>query len=268
MSEEDEINDFIEVDVLDDEPPCDDEDDDNSTTWGTEIEDNISLANENEEVIDMSISSFKAHRDSVYCAAIHPKNPLLIVTGGGDDNGFLWSYYMNETDENNSNLGSKIQKCNILTGHKDSVISVGFNFDGSLIFTASLDGTIIIWKVDTIEQVGILEGPEDIEWAEWHPKGNALIAGSSDGTIWMWLAGTGQCLQVFAGHDGKVSCGLFTRDGKLIVSGGDDGTVRVWNPKTGVCKHTYEGHFAHEGTVTCIASSLDGDLIVTGRIIF
>ena len=36
---------------------------------------------------------------------------------------------------------------------------------------------------------------------------NALIAGSKDGTVWMWLAHNGQCVQVFAGHDGGVTCG-------------------------------------------------------------
>ena len=38
---------------------------------------------------------------------------------------------------------------------------------------------------------------------------NAIIAGSKDGTIWMWLSHNGQCVQVFAGHDGGVSCGEF-----------------------------------------------------------
>ena len=36
---------------------------------------------------------------------------------------------------------------------------------------------------------------------------NALIAGSKDGTVWMWLSHNGQCVQVFAGHDGGVTCG-------------------------------------------------------------
>jgi hypothetical protein len=36
----------------------------------------------------------------------------------------------------------------------------------------------------------------DVEWAVWHPKGNAVLAGSADGTAWMWLAHNGQCVQV------------------------------------------------------------------------
>ena len=111
----------------------------------------------------------------------------------------------------------------------------------------------------------VLEGPEDIEFAEWHSKGNAIIAGSKDGTVWMWLTQTGQCVQVFAGHDGGVSCGCFTKDGNVVCSGGEDGTVRLWAPVTGKCKHTFEGHFGHEGMVTCLASSSDGDLLLSGE---
>jgi ribosome assembly protein SQT1 len=112
----------------------------------------------------------------------------------------------------------------------------------------------------------ILEGPEDIEWAQWHSKGNAVIAGSQDGTIWMWLAHDGQCVQVFAGHEGGVNCGTFTSDGKTICTGGEDGTIRLWGPKNGQCKHVFNGYNGHDGMVTCIsASESDGDLLVSGK---
>jgi delta 1-pyrroline-5-carboxylate dehydrogenase len=32
-----------------------------------------------------------------------------------------------------------------------------------------------------------LEGPaEGIEWLRWHPRGNVILAGSTDGSAWMW----------------------------------------------------------------------------------
>ena len=71
-----------------------------------------------------------------------------------------------------------------------------------------------------------LEGPSDVDWLAWHNKGNVLLAGSSDGTVWMWLAATGACMQVFAGHEGAVTCGIFTPDGRSVVTGGADATVQ------------------------------------------
>ena len=70
----------------------------------------------------------------------------------------------------------------IISGHRDSVVAIGFNYDGTLLLTGAYDGTVRIWKVETGELFIILEGPEDVEWAEWHSKGNAVIAGSKDGT--------------------------------------------------------------------------------------
>lgn len=63
----------------------------------------------------------------------------------------------------------------------------------------------------TLFQLPPCSGPEDVEWAHWHNKGNAVIAGSRDGTVWMWLTHNGQCVHVFAGHDGAVTCGIFTK---------------------------------------------------------
>ena len=46
-----------------------------------------------------------------------------------------------------------------------------------------------------------------------------MLAGSQDGTVWMWLALTGACMQVFAGHEAGVTCGGFTSDGATVVTG-------------------------------------------------
>jgi WD40 repeat protein len=46
--------------------------------------------------------------------------------------------------------------------------------------------------------------------------------------------------QVFAGHEGSVTCGLFTPDGRAVVTGGADATVRVWAPKKGTCRHVFQ----------------------------
>ena len=39
----------------------------------------------------------------------------------------------------------------------------------------------------------------------------------------------------------------------------------LWAAKTGKCKHVFDGPTAHQGMVTCIAGSEDGDLIMTGE---
>lgn len=146
----------------------------------------------------MSIASFNYHTDSVYCTAFHPTRPGLVISGGGDDKAYLWKYNLpqdfNLLSNNNNNIegeyGKGIEFCIELPGHTDTVTAVGFNFDGTLALTGGYDGIVNIWSLgpqptNPLESYVIqptllnkLEGPEDIEWATWHSKGNAVLAGS------------------------------------------------------------------------------------------
>ena len=255
--------------------------DDNASVWTDAEEDNVEEVIEPtidepvpQAVHDDSIFVFRTHTDSVYCSAFHPTCHDLVLTGGGDDVAYLWNYP--------TTMNITTRKVVRLEGHSDTITSVGFNFDGSLCLTGAYDGQVRIWDSNSGELKQILEGPEDIEFACWHSKGNAVLAGSKDGTVWLWLAHDGTCLQVLAGHDGGVSCGVFSRDGKNILTGGEDGTifithvypfsshsvigtVRIWSPKTGVCKHVFSSHDGHDGTVTCIDGSEDGETVLTGE---
>jgi WD40 repeat protein len=254
-----------EVEV-DDDAPLDDD-----SVADTEGGGDEGMEETTEPAVDMSYACFRGHSDSVYCAAVHPTQPGVVLTGGGDDVAYLWKYNNKQSDGgpqegSPGEVSSSVQ----LTGHTDTVTAVGFNFNGSLCLTGAYDGTVRIWQVADGLLLQVLEGPEDVEWAQWHNKGNAVIAGSRDGTVWMWLTHNGQCVHVFAGHDGGVSCGLFSKDGKSICTGGEDGTVRQWQPKTGACRQVFAGSTegtgtGHEAEVTCIAGSADGDLVLSGE---
>ena len=118
-----------------------------------------------------------------------------------------------------------------------------------------------------------MEGPQEVEWLNWHNKGPVVLAGSTDGTCWMWAAKTGDCMQVFAGHEDSVTCGAFTSSGKLVVTGSMDASLRIWSPKTGQCKHTFSprsgnGAEWHEAAILCLAVHPDPDkpLVLTGSI--
>ena len=155
---------LIEVET-DDIPP--DSDDDASTIWGTEMGDgdDQSAFDEGEEaamamamagpVADMSRSAYQGHGDShVYCAAIHPSYPGVVITGGGDDRGHIWAYDTRKADRDSSEaeaaeapeatgmgLGLGVVSALVLEGHTDTVSCVGFNFDGTLALTGSTAST-------------------------------------------------------------------------------------------------------------------------------
>ena len=63
----------------------------------------------------------------------------------------------------------------------------------------------------------------------WSPDGWLLASPSEDGTIRLWDAETGECLQTLEGHQGLVYCTAFAPRGDRLASGGVDHTVRVWD---------------------------------------
>lgn len=225
---------------------------------------------------DDSFATFAAHEDAIYdVAAAVVDGAVVIASGSGDDSAVL------------TKLGSTAQDTRSvkLSGHGESVCALGFSHDGKLLATGDLAGSVHLWETAAVlgggaaeaPKKGTLEGLSDCEWLDWHPRGDILIAGGSDGTVWMWLAADGSCMQVFAGHEGAVSAGSFTADGNALVTGGEDGTLRIWAPRSGRCKHTFSGHGFHEGPIAtlcvekrpggagerCLTGGLDGTMRLT-----
>ncbi|KAF5359141.1 hypothetical protein D9756_003413 [Leucocoprinus leucothites] len=181
-----------------------------------------------EPVEDNSVQHFRGHKSSVFTVSSHPTQPLA-ASGGEDDMGYIWDI----TD------GEVIVK---LTGHTDSVTSTAWSSDGEMIATGGMDGKVRIWRrvgkakgkddYRTWEFLTELQGPDEVMFLRWHPKGNVLLAGSNDMTLWLWQLPSGNTMQVFAGHTGPVNCGEFTPDGKRIISADADNTLIFWDPRS------------------------------------
>jgi len=136
--------------------------------------------------------------------------------------------------------------------------------DGKYAAVGDLNGEVRLWEAATGKET-TLEGPtEGIEWLDWHSKGNILLAGSTDGCVYMWTAATAALMGVFAGHAGSVTCGQFTLDGKRVVTGAEDGTAKVWNPKDQQPVTTFSGHNWHSLPLTCLKVKSDSNLFITG----
>ncbi|XP_061344121.1 uncharacterized protein LOC133290078 [Gastrolobium bilobum] len=206
---------------------------------------------EHEEHDDDSMHIFTGHTGELYSVACSPTDVALVATGGGDDRGFLWKIGQGD-------WASELQ------GHKDSVSSLAFSYDGQFLASGSLDGIVQVWDASG-NLKGALEGPGGgIEWLRWHPRGHILLAGSEDSTVWMWNADKGSFLNMFSGHGGSVTCGDFTPDGKIICTGSDDASLRIWNPKTGENIHVVRGHPYHAEGLTCLAINSTSTLALTG----
>ena len=266
---------------------------------------------------DSSSHTFATHGDSVYAISSHhdaSTNALLIASGGGDDRAYLHIITgMMGGSTGSASSGRTTRSVSLTHPHADTVSCSSFNspyvnsdvsgkVQRQLLAVGSYDGCIALYDIDELRKramIGddgdsegeggdviafdpaiLLEGPTDVEYVSFHPRGGSvLLAGSvSDGTVWMYhvpsTGNVGRCMQVFVGHEGGSTCGTFTPDGRWVITIGTDGTCRIWAPKTGASRHVFrlverngdEDGGGGGGGLTCLAvgGGQDGQLAACG----
>ncbi len=143
----------------------------------------------------------------------------------------------------------------------------GFSFavarDGKLGLTASSDGALRLWDLETGKSRRIRRdeptigpiGPVAFSPDERHA---AYVRGD---TIRLCDLKTGGEMMTFLGHSGRIWTFAFCPDGRRLVSGGvDDHSIRVWNVEKGEeIRQMKHGH-----GVTGVAVLPDGRRAVTG----
>jgi angio-associated migratory cell protein len=274
------MKDAIEVQVDDEDVPMEDDDDDDDDDDDEEEKDVLADAttedgmNPEVAVQDMSKFQLTSHTDAVYSvAAFLEHDKLRILSGGGDDKAFSHIIGPSSSSSSSTTEPPAVATQALSYPHTDTVSSVAFNLQyvsddlkktPPYAAVGSYDGSIIIYDAHTNEQKFKLEGPSDVEWLSFHPKGGTVVlAGSGDHTVWMFHVPLNKCLQVFVGHEQAVTAGAFSPDGKWALSASADGTLRIWAPKTGLNKHVFR---LGEAGLTCLAThgGSDGMLVLVG----
>jgi F-box/WD-40 domain protein 7 len=165
-----------------------------------------------------------------------------------------------------------IRSPKMLKGHDDHVITC-LQFCGNRIVSGSDDNTLKVWsaitgKVSTrprrtrvlltmlFQCLRTLVGHTGGVWSS-QMSGGTIISGSTDRTLKVWDAETGNCIHTLNGHTSTVRC--MHLHGNKVVSGSRDATLRVWDIETGSCLHVLVGHMA---AVRCV--QYDGRLVVSG----
>ncbi|CAG4950632.1 unnamed protein product [Parnassius apollo] len=149
-----------------------------------------------------------------------------------------------------------------LSGHTAEISNAQYNWDSSLVGSASLDGSAKLW--DTRERTCIATVTAataevlDVcfDWA-----GRRLATAGSDGTARVYEARV-DCreLATMQGHREEVSKVCFSPAGGCLLTASADKTARIWNASTGNCIQVLSGH---QGEIFSCAFSYAGDTIVT-----
>ena len=120
-----------------------------------------------------------------------------------------------------------------LTGFIGHPLSLAYSPDGETIAGAGNNRLIILWNVDTGEQMRTLAGHEhQIDTVAYSPDGARIASGSFDRTVRIWNAKTGEQIHTLTGHTSvRVASVRYSPDGKTIASAGNN--ILLWNADTG-----------------------------------
>jgi WD40 repeat protein len=143
--------------------------------------------------------------------------------------------------------------------HADRITSLAFAPDDQTLASASWDGTVKLWDVQTYELRRTLRGPIAQPWSvAYAPDGKTLAAAYEDGSVVLWDPATGKEGSKLR-HAAAVKSVAFAPDGKMLAAGYEDGTVKLYSPGTGTELATLK----HGTEVASVAFSPDGKTLAS-----
>lgn len=149
-----------------------------------------------------------------------------------------------------------------LPGHDTTIRLIDFSADGTMVASASEDGTSRIWDSTTGESLFVLQHASQVRSVVFHPEGTHLLSGDVEGVARVWdltPAGAAERLG-FNAHSDIIRSVDASPDGKTFITASNDGTAKVWDLATGKMLGLLKGH---SGFVTAADFQPDGQRLAT-----
>ncbi|CAD5163085.1 unnamed protein product [Musa acuminata subsp. malaccensis] len=160
----------------------------------------------------------------------------------------------------------------LLVKHRQSVTAVALAEDDSRGFSASKDGVILHWDIESGKSEKYLWPSEDVLVSHYAKSlqnparkrsknvlalavssdGRYLASGGLDRHVHLWDTRTRQHLQAFHGHRGPISCLTFRQGTAQLFSGSFDRTIKLWNAEDRTHMDNLFGHQSEILTIDCL----------------
>uniref|UniRef100_A0A3Q3MJ41 WD repeat domain 90 n=1 Tax=Labrus bergylta TaxID=56723 RepID=A0A3Q3MJ41_9LABR len=117
----------------------------------------------------------------------------------------------------------------LMRSHTDSVL--GFSLDGLRrhLTTASSDGTVRIWNMDSLQQLYDFVSEDSPCSVAFHPSEQVFICGFSSGIVRVFDISSAKLLAEHKYHRGEIVGLAFSPDGEFMYSADSQGSLALYN---------------------------------------
>ena len=136
---------------------------------------------------------------------------------------------------------------------EDTITSISFSPNDSILATGNQDGTVHLWDISTGTRLKTLTVPftfwESVEGylaitiLSFSHDGSILATGNRGGPVRLWDVSTGTLIQTLRPSGGDITSILFSRDDNVLATLIENDTVRLWDVSTGTFINTFTGPY-------------------------
>ena len=192
--------------------------------------------------------------DGSVTALVYSTDGRFVASGSEDHHVIIW-------DVRGDNAPQRLE------GHEDTVSALAFSSDSRVLASASHDEHLILWNVETGEKLqDIVEAPGvSFHSLAYTPDGSKLVAGSSEGPLYVFNCTTYGLEKTIEKNIGVVTFIVFSKDGRRMATGGTESVCYIWetaqlDAESPEMLSVLDGH---DGIVCAADFSPDGERIIT-----
>ncbi|CAG9766318.1 unnamed protein product [Ceutorhynchus assimilis] len=167
------------------------------------------------------LQSLRGHTSDVNCCAFSPN--FTLVTGSSDKTIRIWDWH--------KGTGYVERQNSPLRAHKYQVTCVKISSQGSMMASASVDGTALLWNLHSLTKLYTMTqvNGDPIRVCSFSPDSTLLVTGGDNGAFCIWDLVHRTLIRTLFQHEGTIQGLAFTSDCQFLVTACSLEVVKVWH---------------------------------------